>query len=99
MAARWHESMLPFRRYPELRKHRQAGIFWSDVHLWFFRAVLALLVPRRFWWIRAWLAAPYVVRLTDRRSGPLLTPYLVVHDLVEVWAVIRGAIRYRVFML
>jgi hypothetical protein len=99
MAARWHESMLPFRRYAGLRKHRYGGFFWSEVHMWLFGAVLALLVPKRLWWVRAWLAAPYVVRLTSRRSGPLLTPYLVFHDLVEVIAVLRGAIRYRVFIL
>lgn len=99
MAARWHESMLPFKRYPALRRHRYAGVFWNRVHLWLFQAGLALLLPRRLWWLRWWLAAPYVVRLTDRRSGPLLTPYLVLHDLIEVSAVVRGAIRYRVLVL
>jgi GT2 family glycosyltransferase len=99
MAARWDESMLPFRRYAGLRRQRYGGFFWSETHLWLFGAVLALFVPKRLWWLRAWLASPYVVRLTNRRSGPLLTPYLIVHDLVEVFAVLRGAIRYRVFIL
>ena len=99
LAARWHESMLPFRRYRSLRKHRYAGIFWSTVHLWLCRAALALLVPKRLWWLRWWLAAPYVAHLTNRRSGPLLVPYLVVHDLVEMSACIRGAVRYRVLVI
>lgn len=99
MAARWHESMLPFRRYRSLRKHRYAGIFWNETHLWLFQAALALVLPKRLWWLRTWLATPYVVRLTNRRSGPLLSPYLVLHDMVEVVAVVRGAIRYRVLVL
>jgi glycosyltransferase involved in cell wall biosynthesis len=99
MAARWHESMLPFRRYKSLRKKRYLGVFWSEVHQWLFMALLALLLPKRLWWVRAWLAAPYVVRLTNRRSGPLLAPYLILHDLVEVSAVVRGAIRYRTLIL
>lgn len=99
MAARWHESMLPFRRYAALREHRYAGVFWNRVHLWLFRAALALVLPKRLWWLRWWLAAPYVIRLSSRRSGPLLTPYLVLHDLIEVTAVVRGAIRYRVLVL
>jgi glycosyltransferase involved in cell wall biosynthesis len=99
MAARWHESMLPFRRYKSLRKHRYGGLFWSEVHQWMFQALVALLLPKRLWWLRAWLAAPYVVRLAHRRSGPLLAPYLIVHDLVEVSAVLRGAIRYRTLIL
>lgn len=99
LAARWHESMRPFKRYPSLRKHRYGWVFWSETHLWLFRAALAIALPKRWRLLRWWLAAPYVVRLTDRRSGPLLAPYLIVHDLVETTAVVRGAIRYRTFIL
>ena len=99
LAARWHESMLPFKRYAGLRKHRYGGLFWSEVHLWLFRAALAAVLPRRLWPLKVWLAAPYVVRLTARRTGPLLTPYFLVHDLVEVGACVRGSLRYRVLVL
>lgn len=99
MAARWHESMKPFKRYPALRRHRYGGMFWSETHMWLFRAVLALALPKRWRLLRWWLAAPYVAHLTDRRSGPLLAPYLILHDLVETTAVVRGAIRYRTFIL
>ena len=99
LAARWHESMLPFKRYPGLRAHRRGRFFWSDVHLWLFRAALAAVLPRRLWPLRVWLAAPYVVRLTNRRSGPLLAPYLIVHDVVETAACVRGSLRYRVVVL
>jgi GT2 family glycosyltransferase len=99
LAARWHESMLPFKRYAGLRAHRKLGVFWNDNHLWIFRAALALALPRRLRYLRWWLAAPYVMRLTNRRSGPLLAPYLIVHDLVEVTACVRGSIRYRVLVI
>lgn len=99
MAARWHESMKPFKRYPSLRGHRYGGIFWSETHMWLFQAALAMALPKRWRVVRWWLAAPYVVHLTDRRSGPLLAPYLILHDVVETAAVVRGAIRYRTFIL
>jgi glycosyltransferase involved in cell wall biosynthesis len=99
LAWRWDESMLPFKRYPGLREHRYGGVFWSVVHLWLFRAMLALVVPKRLWPLRWWLAAPYVVHLTNRRTGPLLAPLLIAHDLVETAACVRGAIRYRVLVV
>jgi hypothetical protein len=74
-------------------------VFWKWNHYALARAVLALLLPRRWWPVQWWLAAPYVDMLTNRRSGPLLAPYLVLHDLVEVVAVVRGGVRYRTFVL
>jgi hypothetical protein len=88
--------MLCFKRHPGLRKHLIAKVFWKQTHYDLARFVLAMILPRRLWPLRWWLAARYVVHLTNRRSGPLLAPYLVLHDLVEVVAVLRGAVRYRV---
>jgi hypothetical protein len=45
------------------------------------------------------LAAPYVSYLVERRTGPLLAPYLIALDAVEVWAIVRGAIRYRTLVI
>lgn len=45
-----------------------------------------------------WLAFPYVRRLTHYRSGPLLAPYRFACDLVEVVAIIVGAVKSRVWM-
>lgn len=95
----WHESMLPFKRYPELRRYRKGLVFWTDDHFGLFRALLALALPKRLWWLRWLLAAPYVTRLTNRRSGPLLVPYFVVRDVVEIAACVRGSIRYRVLVI
>ncbi|WP_320672480.1 glycosyltransferase family 2 protein [Patulibacter defluvii] len=49
--------------------------------------------------LRWWLAMPYVLRLVDYRSGPLLAPYRLACDLVEVAAIGTGAVRHRIVML
>jgi hypothetical protein len=64
-----------------------------------FRFLLALVLPRRWGLLRLALAAPYVAYLTNRRTGPLLAPYLLALDLAEVFAVVRGAIRYRTLVI
>jgi glycosyltransferase involved in cell wall biosynthesis len=100
LATRWHETMLCFARHPELkRQHMVKRVFWKWSHYTLFRAALAILLPRRLWPLRWWLAAPYVEYLTKRRTGPLLAPWVILHDLVEIFAVLRGAVRYRVFVL
>jgi hypothetical protein len=75
------------------------GLFWRQNHWELFRFLVALALPRRLGMLRLYLAAPYVKHLTDRRTGPLLAPYLLALDLAEVLAVVRGAIRYRVLVL
>jgi GT2 family glycosyltransferase len=93
-AARWHEAPLVYKRHPALRETLEWRLFWSREHRMGFLALIALLLPRRLWWLRWWLAAPYVVRLTARRSGPLLAPFIILVDLVEVATLLRGSARY-----
>jgi GT2 family glycosyltransferase len=93
MAMKWRAAAPLFKRHPELRKvqlHR--GIFWSPTHEHLLRALLAAALPRRLWPLSVWLALPYLRRLVWRRSGPLLAPYILVFDLVETAAVVRGAL-------
>jgi glycosyltransferase involved in cell wall biosynthesis len=97
MAWRWDETMLVFRRHPELRRELTAKVFWSPNHWWLLRAAVALALPSRLWWLRWWLAAPYVLRLGTLR--PDVVAFLVVHDLVETAACARGGLRYRVPVL
>jgi glycosyltransferase involved in cell wall biosynthesis len=98
-ARRWDESMLAYKRHAGLRATRHARIFWNRHHSEVVRAWAALLVPRRLWWLRWWLAAPYVAYLVQRRTGPLLAPYLMLYDLIEVGTVVRGSLRYRVLVI
>lgn len=104
VASRWTNAMLAYARHPELRRAEFAkGIFWKGTHYHLVRGLSALLLPRRLRFLRPWLVAPYLVGLYGRaradRASPLLAPYYVVHDLIELWAVGRAAVRYRFPML
>jgi GT2 family glycosyltransferase len=94
---RWTSTIKNYRRHPDMPKYK--GIFWRHNHWILFRFLVALVLPRRLGPLRLFLAAPYVAHLTDRTTGPLLAPYLLALDLLEVVAVVRGAIRYRVLVL
>jgi GT2 family glycosyltransferase len=96
VAARWTPLVQVYKRHPGLRHELRLGLFWRENHWLLTRFLVALALPRRLGPIRLALAAPYVRHLTDRRTGPLLAPYLLAVDLVEVAAILRGAVRYRV---
>jgi GT2 family glycosyltransferase len=103
-ATRWTTPMLAYARHPELRRaHFVKGVFWKGSHYLLIRALCALVVPRRLRWLRPWLAGPYLAtmpaRLRADGASPLLVPYYVVYDLVEISMVLRAALRYRRFML
>lgn len=96
-AWRWDETALVYKRHPQLRSGLTANVFWLPRHWWLIRAAVALLLPRRLWWLRWGLAAPYFVRLGEPR--PDIVPWVVAADLVELAACARGAIRYRTLVL
>lgn len=98
VAWRWHETMRLFALYPELaRQELTYGVFWKGSHYLLARALLAAVLPRRWAPVRAWLARPYVLYLLQRGrhegGGPLMAPYYLVHDLVEMAAALRGGLR------
>jgi GT2 family glycosyltransferase len=93
----WNRTVPLFAKHPDLRRQQlHAGLFWSPVHAHLARAALALLLPRRLWPLALWLALPYARRLAWRRTGPLLAPWILLMDLVEVAGIVRGAVRHRV---
>ncbi len=104
VAARWTTPMLAYSRHPDLRRaHFVKGIFWKGSHYHLVRAIVGLAVPRRLRFLRPWLLGPYVLTIRARaraeRTSVLLAPYFLLHDLVELVAVLRAAIRYRSLML
>lgn len=104
VAARWSDGVLLFAKHPAKRRELlEKRVFWKGSHYLLVRALLALLVPRRFMVLRAWLAWPYFHHLRWRGQseggGLVYAPWYVLHDLVELWAIGRGAARYRVPML
>jgi GT2 family glycosyltransferase len=104
MAARWTPSIRLFARHRELRAEQLTyGVFWKGSHYLLVRALAALVVRRRSRWLALWLGAPYVRHLLKRGSeeggGPRAAAFYAIHDLVELAAVARGAVRYRTFVL
>lgn len=100
IATRWTQSIQIFKRHRALRgEHLTYGVFWKGSHYLLFRALLALALRRRAPLLALWLGVPYVRHLLVRGErdggGPLAAPFYVVHDLVEMYAVLRGALRYR----
>ena len=98
-AARWDEAPLAFKRHPGMRRSLIHRVFWSQEHWYAVRALVALLLPTRLWWLRWWLAAPYVAHLVERRSGPLLAPFIVLRHATEMAVLLRGSARYRTLVI
>lgn len=101
LAARWTESIRLFKRHPGYREACVVrGVFWKGTHYLLLRALVALVLPRRLRLLRSWLAGAYLAHLVGRGraegGGLLAAPYYALHDLVELVAVVRGAVRYRV---
>jgi glycosyltransferase involved in cell wall biosynthesis len=97
VAWRWHETMRLYARYPELRATLTYKIFWKKSHYLLVRAALGLIVPWRplRFWCFAPLAVSYLERARVEGGQPLAAPYFILHDAVELVAVVRGAVRYR----
>jgi GT2 family glycosyltransferase len=104
VAWRWSETTKIYARHPELRRralvHR---VFWKRTHELLLRAIVAALLPRRLAWMRWWLAYPYLAHFRSRGrvegGGLALAPYYLVHDVVELAAMVRGSARYRTLVL
>lgn len=104
VAARWTRPMRAYAMHAELRRaHFTHVIFWKDIHWWLIRAAIALALPTRWHAARAWLMYPYLRNVWARGrvfgGGPLLAPYFVLHDLIEIYAVARAAVHTRTPML
>jgi GT2 family glycosyltransferase len=100
IATRWTQSIQIFKRHPALRdSHLTYRVFWKGSHYLLVRALVALLVRRHSRMLALWLGAPYVRHLLIRGErdggGPRAAPFYLVHDLVEMVVVLRGALRYR----
>jgi len=103
VAGRWYDLMYALRRHPGYRaRTRWRRIFWKQSHALLAQALLGGFLARRFP-PAALLALPYLRHLLRRCEeigvGPAYVPYLVVHDLVEVGAAVRGGLRHRVLVI
>jgi glycosyltransferase involved in cell wall biosynthesis len=94
VAARWSEPMRVFAAHPQARQMLYRGVFWNVWHYLVWRSILALAAPSV---LRRVLITLHLLELRKRArregSGARAIPFLLVHDLVECWAVARGAVR------
>jgi GT2 family glycosyltransferase len=103
VAWRWSETVRIYARHPELRRTALVhGLFWKRTHLLLVQLMVAMLLPNHAA-LRGWLAYPYLRHLPGRGrvegGGLALAPYYLLHDLVELAAMIRGSVRYRSLVL
>jgi GT2 family glycosyltransferase len=100
VARRWEAATRIFAEHPQTRTILYRGVFWNVWHYLVWRSLLSALGPA---WLRRLILARHLLELRRRarreRAGAWVVPYLLVHDLVECWAVARGAVRYRTFVL
>ena len=104
VAARWTTPMKTYAIHPALRKSVFThGIFWKPDHFRLTLALLGLALPRLLWPARLILAVPYLrsarARSLEANGDATLAPYFLLHDLIELGAVARAAVRYRTLML
>jgi glycosyltransferase involved in cell wall biosynthesis len=110
-AAHWHGSMLVFARHPGMRKAKltpgvfvRREIYWKPQHRYLLPAAIGAVLPRRVRHLRAILVMPYFRnllrwRLPDMGVPAWYAPYVFLIDIVEMTAVLRGALRYRTLVL
>lgn len=100
VASRWTAAVQVIGRHPELRVMLYRGRFWNVWHYLMWRSLLALTAPP---WLRRLLLRRHLAALRARArvagAGVDTVPFLLAHDVVECWAVARGAIRYRTLVL
>ncbi|HYZ27818.1 MAG TPA: glycosyltransferase [Thermoleophilaceae bacterium] len=106
VAWRWHEIVFTYARHPGLRTSLVYKVFWKKSHYHLVRAAIGLALPRhpllrplRFWCLQP-LAPAYLRRARGEGHGKLWSaPYFLLHDAVELAAMVRGSVRNRILML
>jgi GT2 family glycosyltransferase len=100
LAARWSAVPRVFADHPQLRTTLNRRVFWTVWHYLVWRSLLALIAPA---WLRQIVLTMHLLELRKRAraagAGAWAIPFLLVHDLVECWALARGALRYRTLVL
>jgi GT2 family glycosyltransferase len=99
-ALRWSTSVRVLAEHPGSRVMLERHVFWNVWHYLLWRSLVAMLGPR---WLRRLVVARHLLALHARGrtfgAGAWAVPFLLVHDGLETWAVLRGAVRYRTLVL
>ena len=104
VAWRWSETMRLFARHPSMREILLHGVFWKRTHIHVVQTAVALALPRRLWPLKVLILArisrTYLHRARSEGQGRAWSaPWFLLHDVVETVAAIRGAIRYRTWVV
>jgi glycosyltransferase involved in cell wall biosynthesis len=100
VAARWGPVVRVIAAHPETRAMLYRGCFWNVWHYLMWRSVLAAAGPV---WLRRLVLVRHLMSLRRRASeggaGAAAIPFLLIHDLVECWAIARAAVSHGTLVL
>jgi glycosyltransferase involved in cell wall biosynthesis len=95
-AQRWTSCVRVISEHPQSRSILERDLFWNIWHYLLLRSAVSILGPR---WLRRWVLARHLLALRDRSvalgASWTSVPFLLLYDVVETRAIVRGAIRYR----
>jgi glycosyltransferase involved in cell wall biosynthesis len=101
-ALRWSDGVLVLARHPGLRRQMLFERFWKPSHAKLLLALAGVMLTRRTR-LGLLLTLPYLREARGRcrahGQSEALIPYVLLHDAVETFAVVRGAVRHRVAVL
>lgn len=102
-ALRGADAVYAFRRHPGLRSRTlRFGVFRNPSLARLALALAGLTIARRHR-VALLLALPYARNVAGRSlsldGGPLLAPYVVAYDLVQLYTSLRGSIRHRTLVI
>ena len=97
-----HRAAIVLRRLTLIR-----GLFWKETHYHLARSLAGLLLPGRLRLLGLYFAFRYARLLwlhahwdgDGKGGGPLLVPYYLVENAIELATALRGAARYRTLVL
>lgn len=99
-ASRWTDAPRLFKRHPQARAILPRRLFWNVWHYLAWRSAVALALPAP---LRRFLLTRHMFELAERArragAGPWAVPFLLAYDVIEISAVVRGAIRHRTAVL
>jgi GT2 family glycosyltransferase len=95
-ALRWTACVRVIAEHPQSRTMLERGIFWNVWHYLLLRSAVSMLGPR---WLRRFVLIRHLLALRARGAGGRWVPFLLLHDAIETWAILRGAVRYRTLVL
>jgi hypothetical protein len=102
---RWDDLAHSFAAHESLRRERLIhGVFWNWSHYFIVRALIGVPFARRPLGrlIALWLAWPlvkYELGNARRTGNVLMAPFWLLRDVVEMIAIVRGALRHRTLVI